>query len=218
MLQTQLGPFFMRWIRRSKIRPGHSLHVAIAETLVAVICKTCANRGGSGKTSSFLLDFSQNKIGWVPGASHASRCVLCAAVSQFKCCGSNSSLDWSDSIWILTPGHDRMVPDSCCKTPRELCGRRDHPSNIYKLEVCFPCSVQTIITGLLKWVIFGKPHGVPQGGCIGRLEEFILSQLHILGGVGIGIAFLQVKTSQIITNGCHRLHLCEVWSTNVVRV
>ncbi|KAG7262662.1 hypothetical protein CRUP_012541 [Coryphaenoides rupestris] len=83
---------------------------------------------------------------------------------EFKCCGSNSSQDWANSVWILASGNDRLVPDSCCKTPMENCGRRDHPSNIFKLE----------------------------GGCIVRLGEFVLSQLHILGGVGIGIAFLQL--------------------------
>ncbi|KAJ3596217.1 hypothetical protein NHX12_002626 [Muraenolepis orangiensis] len=84
---------------------------------------------------------------------------------EFQCCGSNSSLDWAHSVWILDHNNDRMVPDSCCKTPREYCGRRDHPSNIFKLE----------------------------GGCIVRLGKVILSQLHVLGGVGIGIAFLQGK-------------------------
>lgn len=33
-----------------------------------------------------------------------------------------------------------MVPDSCCKTSTPLCGRRDHPSNIYKVEVSAPSS------------------------------------------------------------------------------
>ncbi|XP_029991982.1 CD151 antigen isoform X2 [Sphaeramia orbicularis] len=83
---------------------------------------------------------------------------------EFKCCGSNSSSDWSDSIWIQDPQNKRLVPDSCCKTPSDLCGQRDHPSNIYKVE----------------------------GGCIMKLEEFILNQLYILGAVGIGIAFLQL--------------------------
>ncbi|XP_053175502.1 CD151 antigen [Scomber japonicus] len=82
---------------------------------------------------------------------------------EFKCCGSNSSSDWRDSVWIKAQ-KERVVPDSCCKTPTTLCGRRDHPSNIYKVE----------------------------GGCIMKLEEFILSQLYILGAVGIGIAFLQL--------------------------
>ncbi|KAF0042887.1 hypothetical protein F2P81_004224 [Scophthalmus maximus] len=55
---------------------------------------------------------------------------------QFKCCGSNSSADWASSIWIRSRDSDnREVPDSCCKSPTELCGRRSHPSNIYKVEI-----------------------------------------------------------------------------------
>lgn len=36
-----------------------------------------------------------------------------------------------------------------------------------------------------------------QGGCVMKLEEFILSQLYILGALGIGIAVLQVKLWQM---------------------
>ena len=54
---------------------------------------------------------------------------------QFKCCGSNNFSDWRDSVWIGAPDNRQLVPDSCCKTPTDLCGRRDHPSNIYKVEV-----------------------------------------------------------------------------------
>ncbi|XP_034417206.1 CD151 antigen-like isoform X2 [Cyclopterus lumpus] len=82
---------------------------------------------------------------------------------EFKCCGSNSSSDWAESAWIRTrDAAGRMVPDSCCKTLTEFCGRRDHPSNIYK------------------------------GGCITQLEKFILDHLKIIGGVGVGIACVQV--------------------------
>ncbi|XP_054632957.1 CD151 antigen isoform X5 [Dunckerocampus dactyliophorus] len=81
---------------------------------------------------------------------------------EFQCCGSNSSSDWRDSVWIQAAQDKQLVPDSCCKTPSSLCGRRDHPSNIYK------------------------------GGCIMKLEDFILCQLYILGALGIGIAFLQL--------------------------
>lgn len=83
---------------------------------------------------------------------------------EFKCCGSNSSSDWADSVWIQDDTNKQVVPDSCCKTPGELCGRRDHPSNIYKVE----------------------------GGCIKKLETFILKQLYILGALSVGIAFLQL--------------------------
>uniref|UniRef100_A0A8D3C6V9 Tetraspanin n=1 Tax=Scophthalmus maximus TaxID=52904 RepID=A0A8D3C6V9_SCOMX len=84
---------------------------------------------------------------------------------EFKCCGSNSSADWASSIWIRSRDSDnREVPDSCCKSPTELCGRRSHPSNIYKVE----------------------------GGCISQLEKFILDHLKIIGAVGVGIACVQI--------------------------
>ncbi|KAJ8002482.1 hypothetical protein DPEC_G00159370 [Dallia pectoralis] len=98
-----------------------------------------------------------------PGEEGVTRAVD-RLQQEFKCCGSNRSSDWSDSPWILRPDNDRLVPDSCCKTPSERCGQRAHPSNIYRVE----------------------------GGCVTKLEKFILSQLKILGSVGIGIAFLQL--------------------------
>ncbi|KAM6158918.1 CD151 antigen [Rhynchocyon petersi] len=84
---------------------------------------------------------------------------------EFHCCGSNSSKDWQDSKWIQSPAAEgRLVPDSCCKTVVKWCGRRDHASNIYKVE----------------------------GGCITKLETFIQDHLRIIGAVGIGIACVQV--------------------------
>ncbi|XP_072236144.1 CD151 antigen-like [Leuresthes tenuis] len=84
---------------------------------------------------------------------------------EFKCCGSNSSSDWNESIWIRSSDADRRrVPDSCCKTLTDLCGVRDHPSNIYKVE----------------------------GGCISKLEKYILDHLKIIGAVGVGIACVQI--------------------------
>lgn len=57
-------------------------------------------------------------------------------LSQFKCCGSNSSADWQHSAYILSrEAEGRRVPDSCCKTVVVRCGQRAHPSNIYKVEV-----------------------------------------------------------------------------------
>uniref|UniRef100_A0A674JM18 Tetraspanin n=1 Tax=Terrapene triunguis TaxID=2587831 RepID=A0A674JM18_9SAUR len=82
---------------------------------------------------------------------------------QFKCCGSNSSADWQRSVYILSvESSGRVVPDSCCKTVTFKCGKRDHPSNIYK------------------------------GGCITKLEQFLADHLLIMGAVGIGVACLQV--------------------------
>ncbi|XP_025142828.2 uncharacterized protein LOC102407694 isoform X8 [Bubalus bubalis] len=84
---------------------------------------------------------------------------------EFHCCGSNNSRDWQDSEWIRSGEADgRVVPDSCCKTVVPGCGRRDHASNIYKVE----------------------------GGCITKLETFIQEHLRIIGAVGLGIACVQV--------------------------
>ncbi|NXC57146.1 CD151 protein, partial [Aleadryas rufinucha] len=83
---------------------------------------------------------------------------------EFKCCGSNNYSDWADSLWIKSPeASGRKVPDSCCKTITDLCGRRDHPSNIYK-----------------------------ESGCITKLENFIQEHLKIIGAVGISIACVQI--------------------------
>lgn len=84
---------------------------------------------------------------------------------EFHCCGSNNSQDWQDSEWICSGEADsRVVPDSCCKTMVAGCGKRDHASNIYKVE----------------------------GGCITKLETFIQEHLRVIGAVGIGIACVQV--------------------------
>ncbi|CAL8318422.1 unnamed protein product [Lota lota] len=84
---------------------------------------------------------------------------------DFKCCGSNNSGDWRQSVYIESPqSEDRLVPDSCCKTITPLCGLRDHPSNIYKVE----------------------------GGCITKLEQFLADHLLVIGAVGIGVACLQI--------------------------
>ncbi|NWH74589.1 CD151 protein, partial [Piaya cayana] len=83
---------------------------------------------------------------------------------EFKCCGSNNYTDWADSLWIRSQeASGRKVPDSCCKTITDLCGRRDHPSNIYK-----------------------------ENGCITKLENFIQEHLKIIGAVGISIACVQI--------------------------
>ncbi|MCJ8733651.1 hypothetical protein PDJAM_G00226090 [Pangasius djambal] len=84
---------------------------------------------------------------------------------EFKCCGSHNSSDWMESVWVRTgESSKRVVPDSCCKTPMELCGERDHPSNIYKVE----------------------------GGCIAKLENFIMNHLKLIGAVGVGVACVQI--------------------------
>ncbi|XP_069021048.1 tetraspanin-11 isoform X3 [Embiotoca jacksoni] len=84
---------------------------------------------------------------------------------DFKCCGSNDFHDWTLSVYVSSKqAGNRVVPDSCCKTVTPLCGKRDHPSNIYKVE----------------------------GGCITKLEQFLADHLLVIGAVGIGVACLQI--------------------------
>ncbi|XP_030394335.1 tetraspanin-11 isoform X1 [Gopherus evgoodei] len=100
----------------------------------------------------------------LPGRKHITHSVD-RLQQDFKCCGSNSSADWQHSVYILSvESSGRVVPDSCCKTITFKCGKRDHPSNIYKVE----------------------------GGCITKLEQFLADHLLIMGAVGIGVACLQV--------------------------
>ncbi|CAN0428727.1 CD151 antigen-like isoform X1 [Lampetra fluviatilis] len=84
---------------------------------------------------------------------------------EFKCCGSHDWNDWQRSDWVkVAAAEGRLVPDSCCKSPTTHCGRRDHPSNINRVE----------------------------GGCITKLEVILQEHLLLIGAVGIGVACLQV--------------------------
>ena len=69
---------------------------------------------------------------------HKGRTLAIDRMQQdYKCCGAVRFEDWKGSMWIrsrrkdkLTLPENRLVPDSCCFTETELCGVRDHPSNI----------------------------------------------------------------------------------------
>ena len=65
---------------------------------------------------------------------------------RFKCCGVAVSSTQSDAV-IIEPWkywkeckwwdneklrQQNLVPDSCCQTQTPGCGKRDHPSNIYR--------------------------------------------------------------------------------------
>lgn len=94
---------------------------------------------------------------------------------KFKCCGAESAADWEKSDKFLAEARKiiaakgltpdpTLVPDGCCKTVSTDCG--------LKLN-------HTIYDG-------------PNEGCVEKIEKFIKSNAGIIGGVGIGIAFIQV--------------------------
>ncbi|CAH8504114.1 unnamed protein product [Schistosoma turkestanicum] len=59
---------------------------------------------------------------------------------KFKCCGSRSYRDWTDSVFqnhsklneiFPYPEYSLVVPDSCCVRSVKSCGTLPHPSNVY---------------------------------------------------------------------------------------
>lgn len=92
---------------------------------------------------------------------------------EYKCCGAIRFEDWDFSPWHKELKKEQeankdtnklfnKVPDSCCITESFLCGKSNHPSNIYG------------------------------SGCLYRLAKELKSQLIILGAVGLGICVVQV--------------------------
>lgn len=73
-----------------------------------------------------------------------------------------------------------------------MCGRRNHPSNIYRVEVGTPAADSVFISFCA--VTFLWPL---QGGCISKLEQFLADHLLVIGAVGIGVACLQVKKTNL---------------------
>ncbi|XP_032220670.1 CD151 antigen isoform X2 [Nematostella vectensis] len=79
---------------------------------------------------------------------------------NFKCCGEDNWSTWNTTAWKQSSNNS--VPDSCCKTPSFGCGKRDHPSNIYR------------------------------EGCVIGLTVFFRKHLLVLGSVLLGIALIQL--------------------------
>lgn len=71
------------------------------------------------------------------GVSKAKTVAIDAMHQDYQCCGAIRFEDWPKGTWLrsrrkdlLMPPLSRRVPDSCCYSMTELCGLRDHPSNI----------------------------------------------------------------------------------------
>uniref|UniRef100_F1L7K6 CD151 antigen n=1 Tax=Ascaris suum TaxID=6253 RepID=F1L7K6_ASCSU len=95
-----------------------------------------------------------------------------------KCCGALSFEDWRNSVWWQnvntaalseSRGFDLAVPDFCCRTLTNECGRRDHPSNIY------------------------------YDGCLRYLSSFMKEQLVIISGSAFAIAITQLVGTSFAT-------------------
>jgi hypothetical protein len=88
-----------------------------------------------------------------------------------KCCGVNKTLDWKTSVWYgkkggkTGTGGEMKVPDSCCKTIKEGCG--------------------------LDITQYSSPT-IYQDGCVAAGKKFVKDNLYLVGGVGVGIAVVQL--------------------------
>lgn len=123
-------------------------------------------------------------------------------VPQFKCCGAMRFEDWLSSEWFKDQEVQRngsLVPDSCCKTPSYLCGKRDHPSNIQYTVLHFS---NLLPSRIISSVALPKTHFIPERkllklyifsqGCIYKFLETTKDHLIILGAVGLGLCVLEV--------------------------
>lgn len=94
-----------------------------------------------------------------------------------RCCGAVRFEEWKNSAWLklnstninTTTHHlmirsnvNRVVPDSCCISYSEMCGKSDHPSNI------------------------------PYTGCVYQFIDETRDHLNILGAIGFGFCFVQI--------------------------
>jgi len=87
-----------------------------------------------------------------------------AVQSDFHCCGVSNYSNWKGTPF---GNKDNGVPDTCCKTAEKGCGKG----------------------------MFGEGADldkINQSGCVQLLEEFVVDKVAVIGGIGIGIALLQI--------------------------
>jgi len=84
------------------------------------------------------------------------------AQKMLKCCGAKGAKDWDISAWKKN-NNNATVPESCCKTPKSGCNKAPIGSDNYNAE-----------------------------GCADALKNFIKGHMKTLGGIGVGIAIIQI--------------------------
>ena len=88
---------------------------------------------------------------------------------KIECCGATAPSDWVESSWFTIyknyTGQPPRVPDSCCKNESVGCG--------------------TPLKGFKDPKIFSK-------GCIDQGKAFVKDNVYLVGGVGVGIAVVQL--------------------------
>jgi len=83
---------------------------------------------------------------------------------ELKCCGAQEYKDWENTTFSST---DNSVPDSCCLSDVEGCGK-----GILDNDAAAPKIIYT-------------------AGCLDKLKAVIEGNVAALGGIGVGIAIIQ---------------------------
>ena len=86
---------------------------------------------------------------------------------ELKCCGAQEYLDWENTTFAA---ESKSVPDSCCLSDVEGCGK-----------------------GILSMAADQVPKIIHPNGCLSELKEVIEGNVAALGGIGVGIAIIQVS-------------------------
>lgn len=84
---------------------------------------------------------------------------------EMKCCGAQEYKDWVNTTFAEK---DNSVPDSCCLSDVEGCGK-----------------------GILNMSDEQVPKIIYTNGCLDKLKEVIEGNVAALGGIGVGIAVIQ---------------------------
>lgn len=86
------------------------------------------------------------------------------AQKKLQCCGTNGADDWKTSVWYTTKSDKiNVVPSSCCMGSTTNCTSSAN----------------------YKKAAYSK-------GCVKALEDYVKSHIAIIGGIGVGIAFIQL--------------------------
>ncbi|XP_076303616.1 CD151 antigen isoform X3 [Lasioglossum baleicum] len=134
--------------------------VFVLEAGVGALARLYEEQVGPELKMNLNRTFLENYSVWIRETTAIDQMQM-----EFKCCGALRFEDWLVSEWHKDENVLKdfsLVPDSCCKTPTHLCGRRDHPSNIHYT------------------------------GCIYKFLETTKDHLIILGAVGLGLSVLEL--------------------------
>ena len=88
-----------------------------------------------------------------------------SALLQLDCCGTQEYLDWTNATFSANTD----VPDSCCLSTITGCGK-----------------------GVLGLSLQEASMKIHTDGCFGTFSDKIQENVGLVGGIGIGIGFLQV--------------------------